>query len=54
LPHESGFEFVDGIDEAVDAVKKVLGNWPYWSKRSRECALEVFDSAKNLRKILEL
>jgi len=54
LPRESGFEFVDGIDEAADAVKKMLGNWPYWSKRARECALEVFDSAKNLRKILEL
>jgi len=53
LPHESGFEFVDGIDQAVDAVKKVLGNWPYWSKRARESAVEVFDSAKNLRKILE-
>jgi hypothetical protein len=52
LPRESGFKFVDGIDEAADAVKKVLGNWPYWSKRARECALEVFDSAKNLRKIL--
>jgi hypothetical protein len=54
LPHESGFEFVDGIDEAADAVKRVLGNWPYWSKRARECAVEVFDSAKNLRKILDL
>ena len=54
LPRESGFEFVDGIDEAADAVKKVLGNWPYWSKCARGCALEVFDSAKNLRKILEL
>jgi hypothetical protein len=54
LPQESGFEFVDGIDEAADAVKKMLGNWPHWSKRARECALEAFDSAKNLRKILEL
>jgi hypothetical protein len=54
LPHESGFEFVDGIDEAADAVKRVLGNWPYRSKRARECAVEVFDSAKNLRKILDL
>src|SRR5438094_7634713 len=53
LPQESGFEFVGGIDQAVDAVKKVLGNWPYWSKRARESAVEVFDSAKNLRKILE-
>jgi hypothetical protein len=54
LPHESGFQFVNGIDEAADAVKKVLGNWPCWSRRARECAVEVFDSAKNLRKILEL
>jgi hypothetical protein len=54
LPHESGFQFVNGIDEAADAVKKVLGNWPCWSERARECAVEVFDSAKNLRKILEL
>jgi hypothetical protein len=54
LPHESGFQFVNGIDEAADAVKKVLGNWPCWSKRARECAVEVFDSAKNLRKVLEL
>ena len=54
LPRESGFEFVDGIDGATDAVKKALANWPYWSKRARECAVEVFDSAKNLRKILEL
>ncbi|HWN64787.1 MAG TPA: hypothetical protein VNN24_03775 [Candidatus Binatus sp.] len=54
LPHESGFEFVDGIDEAADAMKKVLGNWPYWSQCARECALEVFDSAKNLQKMLEL
>ena len=54
LPHESGFEFVDGIDEAADAVKKVLRNWQYWSKCARECAVEAFDSAKNLRKILEL
>jgi hypothetical protein len=53
LPRECGFEFVDGIDEAADAVKKVLGNWPYWSKRARESAVGVFDSAKNLRKILE-
>jgi hypothetical protein len=54
LPHESGFEFVDGIDEAAEAVKEVLGNWPRWSKHARDCAVEVFDSAKNLRKILAL
>lgn len=54
LPHESGFEFVDGIAEAAEAVKEVLGNWPRWSKHARDCAVEVFDSAKNLRNILAL
>jgi hypothetical protein len=52
LPHENGFEFVNGIAEAAEAVKAVLANWPRCSKRARECAVEVFDSAKNLRKIL--
>ena len=52
LPHESGFEFVNGIAEAAEAMKAVLANWTRCSKRARECAVEVFDSAKNLRKIL--
>src|SRR5436190_18134041 len=54
LPKESGFEFVNGIDEAVEAMKEVLDNWPRWSKHARDCAVEVFDSAKNLRKIIDL
>ena len=54
LPRDSGFEFVDGIAEAVEAVKEMLGNWQRWSKHARACAVEVFDSAKNLRKILRL
>ena len=54
LPEESGFEFVNDIGEAAEAVKEVLGNWPHWSKHSRDCAVEVFDSAKNLRKIVDL
>ena len=54
LPHESGFQFVSGLNDAAASVKEVLANWPVWSKRSRRCAMEVFDSAKNLRKILGL
>ena len=54
LPHENGFEFVNGIAEAAEAVKAVLANWPRCSKRARECAVDVFDSAKNLRKILSV
>jgi hypothetical protein len=54
LPEESGFEFVNGIGEAVEAVKEVLGDWAHWSKHARDCAVEVFDSAKNLLKIVDL
>jgi hypothetical protein len=52
LPRESGFQFVDGLNDAAVAAKEILANWPVWSKRSRRCAVEAFDSAKNLKKIL--
>src|SRR6266496_374589 len=52
LPTENGFRFVGNIDEAETAVKEVLRDWPRLSKQARACAVEVFDSTKNLRKIL--
>ena len=52
LPRDSGFRFIRKIDEAETAVKEVLRDWPRLSKQARACAVEVFDSAKNLRKIL--
>jgi hypothetical protein len=52
LPRDSGFCFIRNIDEAEAAVKDVLQDWPRLSKQARTCAVEVFDSAKNLRKIL--
>jgi hypothetical protein len=54
LPHESGFRFVNGIDEAEAAAHEVLADWTRLSKHARGCAVETFDSAKNLRKILGL
>lgn len=54
LPCENGFRFVDGTAEAEAAVKEVLTDWPRYSKQARRCAVEVFESAKNLRKILDL
>jgi hypothetical protein len=54
LPSESGFRFIRNIDEAEGAVKEVLRDWPRLSKQARACAVEVFDCAKNLRKILGL
>jgi len=54
LPNENGFRFIRDIDEAEGALKEVLRDWPRLSKQARACAVEVFDSAKNLRKILNL
>lgn len=54
LPGASGFRFVRGIDEAETAVNEVLSDWTRLSKQARECAVETFDSAKNLRNILGL
>jgi hypothetical protein len=52
LPRESGFHFVSNVGEAADAVRKVLLDWGRQSRWARNCAEEVFDSAKNLRRIL--
>src|SRR6266513_5587740 len=52
LPKESGFLFVRDSDQAEKAIVRVLREWPALSKHARACAIDVFDSAKNLRKIL--
>lgn len=54
LPAESGFRFVGEVDEAEAAVREVLGNWATLSRQARECAVEIFDSVRNLRRILGL
>jgi hypothetical protein len=54
LPRESGFRFTSSIDEAETAANEVLADWTRFSKQARNCAVETFDSAKNLRKILGL
>jgi hypothetical protein len=54
LPGESGFRFIRTIAEAEAAVTEVLRNWPQLSKQARQCAAEVFDAAKNVRRILDL
>jgi hypothetical protein len=52
LPRESGFHFVGDLQTAVTAIEDLLANWPRRSREARACAVEVFDSAKNLRKLL--
>jgi hypothetical protein len=54
LPTKCGFHFVNGEDEAAAAAEEVLADWPNQSKFSRRCAMEIFDSAKNLSRILDL
>jgi hypothetical protein len=54
LPLASGFHFVGDLEESVAAVTDVLANWPRRSREARACAVELFDSVKNLNKILGL
>jgi hypothetical protein len=52
LPAENGFYFVRSASEAESAVREVLKDWSRLSKQARQCAVEVFDSVRNLRQIL--
>jgi hypothetical protein len=54
VPRESGFHFVAGVGEAAAAIKEVSGDWRRWSRQARASALDLFDSVKNLRKILDI
>jgi hypothetical protein len=53
LPAKSGFCFIRSAAEAEAAVREVLDYWSRLSKRARRCAVEVFDSVQNLRRILD-
>jgi len=52
LPAENGFCFIRSAAEAEAAVRDVLHDWSRLSKKARQCAVEVFDSIRNLRRIL--
>lgn len=54
LPAASGIFFCTGVEDAAEAARQVLHDWPRLSREARACAVEVFDSAKNLRQILGL
>ena len=54
LPQKSGFRFVDDLESASDAVNEIASDWPSLSQQSRSVAVELFDSERNLRKILGL
>ena len=52
LPDESGILFVRNMEEAVEASRKVLGDWKALSRAARASAVECFDSVKNLNTLL--
>jgi hypothetical protein len=54
LPPESGFRFIHGLETAEAAANSVVADWPQLSRQARASAVDLFDSAKNLRKILGL
>src|SRR5881394_783066 len=53
LPAETGFYFIRTAKEADTAVREVLCDWPQLSKQARQCAVDVFDSAKTIRRMLD-
>jgi hypothetical protein len=44
--------FVSNLEEAVEAARRVLKDWPVLSKAARATAVECFDSVRNLRLML--
>jgi hypothetical protein len=53
LPTENGFSFIRSAADAETAVREVLHDWSRLSKQAGQCAVEVFDSVRNLRRILD-
>jgi hypothetical protein len=52
LPKDSGMLFVSNLEEAVEASRRVLKDWPALAKAARVTAMECFDSVRNLRLML--
>ena len=52
LPKESGMLFVSNLEEASDASRRILKDWPALSKAGRSTAVECFDSVRNLKLLL--
>src|SRR5438874_1316962 len=54
LPAKNGFSFIRSLRQAEASIRAVMKDWKWFSKQARSCAIEVFDAAKNLRRILSL
>jgi len=53
LPAKNGFRLIRSAADAETAVREVLHDWSRLSKQAGQCAVEVFDSVRNLRRILD-
>ena len=54
LSKETGMFFVENAAGAAEAVGEIMRDWERCSREARGCAVEVFDSARNLRRILDI
>lgn len=52
LPNESGMLFVRNLEEALEASQQVLHDWPRFSRIARQTAVDYFDAATTLQKML--
>ena len=52
LPAESGFLEIRTLEEAREAIKRVLRDWPALSRQARACAQELFEASKTLRRMV--
>jgi hypothetical protein len=53
LPEPSGFHFVHDLASATAAARESITRWDSLSRDCRATALECFEAAKTLRKILD-
>src|SRR5437764_1122487 len=54
LPAKNGFSFIRSLRQAEASIRAAMKDWKRFSKQARSCAIEVFDAAKNLKRILSL
>lgn len=52
LPPESGFFEIHSLEEAREALARIVKDWPALSRQARACAEECFEGTKTLRRIL--
>lgn len=52
LPDESGFLWMDSLESAIEAVRKLCRDWPHLSRIARATAMEYFDAPKTLERML--